>query len=42
MGVLSGLEPQDVFDYFEAISMIPRGSGNMKGISDYVVTELKK
>lgn len=31
------LEPKKVFDYFEAISLIPRGSGNEKAISDYLV-----
>lgn len=32
---LSGIKPEKVFKYFEEISMIPRGSGNMKKISDY-------
>ncbi|MDO4765252.1 MAG: aminoacyl-histidine dipeptidase [Eubacteriales bacterium] len=31
------LEPKKVFDYFEEISQIPRGSGNEKEISDYLV-----
>ena len=31
------LEPKKVFDYFEEISQIPRGSGNEKAISDYLV-----
>ena len=35
--VLKDIEPQKVFDYFEQISKIPRGSGNEKGISDYLV-----
>lgn len=35
MKVLSGLEPEKVFRYFEEISYIPRGSGNMDKISDY-------
>lgn len=34
--VLSGLEPQTVFHYFEEISAIPRGSGNEKAVSDYI------
>lgn len=37
MGVLSGLEPKKVFHYFEEITKIPHGSGNMKQISDYLV-----
>lgn len=36
MGVLTGLKPEKVMRYFEEISMIPRGSGNEKGISDYL------
>ena len=32
---LKDLNPQRVFEYFEEISAIPRGSGNMKAISDY-------
>ena len=35
MGVLTGVEPERVFYYFEEISGIPRGSGNTKQISDY-------
>lgn len=35
MKKLAGLQPERVFDYFEKISSIPRGSGNMKGISDF-------
>ncbi len=30
------LSPKDVFKYFSEMSRIPRGSGNMKGIADYV------
>ncbi|GFZ31175.1 aminoacyl-histidine dipeptidase [Clostridium zeae] len=41
MGVLSHLEPKDVFCYFEEISQIPRGSGNEKEISDYLVNFAK-
>ncbi len=37
MNVLKGLEPQSVLKYFEEISQIPRGSGNEKGISDFLV-----
>lgn len=39
--VISNLKPQDVFKYFEEISRIPRGSGNEKGISDYLVNFAK-
>ena len=35
INVLSGLKPEKVFRYFEEISYIPRGSGNMDKISDY-------
>lgn len=34
--VLEGLKPEKVFYYVEEISKIPRGSGNEKGISDYL------
>ena len=37
MKVLQNLEPKLVFEYFEAISEIPRGSGNEKAISDYLL-----
>ena len=37
MGVLSNLEPEKVFYYFEEISKIPRGSYHEKQISDYLV-----
>lgn len=37
MGVLSNLEPQKVFYYFEEITKIPHGSGNVERISDYLV-----
>ena len=37
MGVLDGLKPEGVYRFFEEISEIPRGSGNEKGISDYLV-----
>ena len=37
MGVLSHLEPQNLFSYFETICGIPHGSGNTGGIVDYCV-----
>ena len=39
--VLKGLKPEKVFYYFEEISRIPRGSGNEKAISDYLVSFAK-
>ena len=36
MGVLSGLQPENVFKFFEEISSIPRGSHNTREISDYL------
>lgn len=36
MGVLSGLEPKNVFTYFEEITKIPHGSGNVEQISNYL------
>ena len=36
MGVLEHLEPQSVFHFFEEICRIPHGSGNVRGISDYL------
>ncbi len=35
--VLNGLKPYDVMRYFEMLTRIPRGSGNEKGVSDYLV-----
>lgn len=35
--VIKNLEPSDVFYYFEELSKIPRGSGNEKAVSDYLV-----
>ncbi|MEL7647169.1 MAG: aminoacyl-histidine dipeptidase [Sedimentibacter sp.] len=35
--VLKGLKPERVFYYFEEISKIPRGSGNEKQVSDYLL-----
>ena len=40
--VLKGLKPEKVFRFFEEISRIPRGSGNEKGISDYLVKFAKE
>ncbi|QXM06939.1 aminoacyl-histidine dipeptidase [Crassaminicella indica] len=40
--VLANLKPTSVFKYFEEISNIPRGSGNEKEISDYLVNFAKK
>ena len=37
MNVLSHLEPQSVFSFFEEICAIPHGSGNTKMISDYLM-----
>ncbi len=36
-----GYEPERFFHFFEEISAIPRGSGNEKGISDYLVAFAK-
>jgi dipeptidase D len=40
--ILKDLKPYEVFRYFEEITRIPRGSGNEKGISDYLVSFAKK
>lgn len=42
MAILSGVEPKEVFKYFEVICAIPHGSGNTKGISDYCVNFAKE
>ena len=34
--VISGYEPKRVFEIFEDLSAIPRGSGNEKGVADYI------
>ena len=34
---LAGLEPANVFGFFEKICSIPHGSKNTKAISDYLV-----
>ncbi len=36
MGILSSLEPHEVFKYFEEICAIPHGSGNTDAISNYL------
>lgn len=40
--MLENLQPSDVFKYFEIISQIPRGSGNEKALSDYMMQFAKK
>lgn len=42
MGVLSNLEPSNVFTFFEEITKIPHGSGNVDRISDYLADFAKK
>ena len=42
MSVLQGLEPENVFSYFEKICAIPHGSGNTKAISDFCVSFAKE
>ena len=42
MAVLSGLKPESVFKYFEALCSVPHGSGNTKQISDLCVSYAKK
>ncbi len=42
MGVLSDLEPKKVFYFFEEITRIPHGSGNVGQISDYLADFAKK
>lgn len=37
MGVLTGLEPKKVFEYFEEICKIPHGSSDTRRISDFCV-----
>ncbi len=41
MGILSGLEPRNVFGFFEEVSLIPRGSGNTDKISEYLISFAK-
>ncbi len=42
MGVLANLEPKKVFYYFEEITKIPHGSGNVGQISDFLVSFAKE
>ncbi len=42
MGVLSDLEPKSVFHFFEEITRIPHGSGNVGQISDYLADFARK
>jgi len=42
MGVLSGLQPEKVFQFFEEICGIPHGSGNVGQISEYLVCFARK
>lgn len=42
MSVLANLQPEKVFFYFEEISKIPHGSGNIEQISDYLVEFAKQ
>ena len=39
---LAGLEPANVFAYFEKLCSMPHGSGNTKQISDYLVSFAKE
>ena len=41
MGVLSGLQPQAVFRFFEELCAIPHGSHNTKAISDHLAAFAK-
>ncbi|WP_138207426.1 aminoacyl-histidine dipeptidase [Haloimpatiens lingqiaonensis] len=40
--VLDNLNPKEVFFYFEELSKIPRGSGDEKRVSDYLVSFAKE
>lgn len=40
--VLKSLQPVEVFKYFEKLSQIPRGSGNEKEVSNYLVSFAKE
>ena len=35
--MLEHLKPKEVFHFFEELTRIPRGSGNEKQVSDYLV-----
>ena len=40
--LIEGYEPKRLFEIFEEISAIPRGSGNEKGIADYICNFAEK
>ena len=40
--VLKNLKPESVFRNFEALTQIPRGSGNEQQISDFLVQFARK
>ena len=40
--IFRNLQPAEVFNYFEKLSQIPRGSGNEKEVSDYLVSFAKE
>jgi len=40
--ILKDIQPVEVFKYFEELSQIPRGSGNEKEVSDYLVSFAKE
>jgi dipeptidase D len=42
MSVCKGYQPEKVLHYFEEICQIPHGSGNLDGISQYLVDFAKK
>lgn len=42
MGILTGLQPEKVFYFFEQLCAIPHGSGNTKQISDFCVDFAKQ
>lgn len=42
MSAVKNLEPSAVFHYFEELNNIPRGSGNEKAVSDYLVSFAKE
>ncbi|WP_250227254.1 aminoacyl-histidine dipeptidase [Anaeropeptidivorans aminofermentans] len=42
MYILDNLEPKNVFRFFEELSRIPRGSGDEKAASDYIVNFAKE
>ncbi|MEF9997897.1 MAG: aminoacyl-histidine dipeptidase [Lachnospiraceae bacterium] len=42
MGCLSELEPKKVFEYFEAMNQVPRGTFDTKRISDWLVAFAKE